>query len=143
MTDVLSRPQRPQPVVDELTAPYWAAAVQGRLVIRRCSDCGRFRNPPSPICPDCHSESATWTEVSGRGTVYQYTVLRQPRVGGFESVIPYACIVVELDEQPGLLFVANLVDADVDVARVGLRVQVQFEPLEDGLKLPQFAPMPT
>jgi uncharacterized protein len=51
---------------------------------------------------------------------------------------PYAVIVVELDEQPGLRFVSRLVDADVAEVRVGLRVRVVFEPLGEGLFAPLF-----
>src|SRR5579884_2361456 len=106
VTEVLSGARRPLPVIDETTAPYWEAARQGMLVILRCSRCRRWRNPPSPVCPDCFSEAADWEQVSGLGTVSHFTVLRQPRVGGFEDAVPYAVIVVELDEQPGLLFVS-------------------------------------
>jgi uncharacterized OB-fold protein len=144
MTDVLGRPaaaQRPVPVVDESTAPYWEAARREILAILRCSDCGRRRNPPSPVCPGCFSEAAEWQPVSGRGTVHQFTILRQPRVRGFEGAVPYAVVVVELDEQPMLLFVANLVGVDAGAARIGMRVQVTFEHHDDFV-LPQFTPLP-
>ncbi|HZS15506.1 MAG TPA: OB-fold domain-containing protein [Candidatus Dormibacteraeota bacterium] len=141
VTEVLSRPQRPLPVIDEATAPFWAAARQGMLAILRCERCRRWRNPPSPVCPDCWSEEAEWEPVSGLGTVSHFTVLRQPRVRGFEAAVPYAVVVVELDEQAGLLFVSNLVEADPDTVRIGMRVQLRFEPLEGGLRLPQFAPV--
>ena len=68
--------------------------------------------------------------------------MRQARVIGFEDMIPYACMAVEIDEQPGLLVVGNLVEADPESVRVGMRVEVRFEPIgEDGMMLPQFALM--
>ena len=135
------RPRRPLPVPTALTEPFWDAARQGRLALQCCTNCDRFRHPPVPLCPYCHSSAFEYREVSGAGTVYEYSVMRQPRVAGLEVLVPFACLVVEIDEQPGLLVVGNLVDAPADQARVGMRVQVRFEDIgEDGLRLPQFAP---
>ncbi|HXA28416.1 MAG TPA: OB-fold domain-containing protein [Candidatus Angelobacter sp.] len=135
------RVQRPEPQVTPLTAPFWEATRAGLLALQRCTACGRFHHPPVPLCPECHSSSFEATPVSGRGTVYEYTVMRQARVMGFEDLVPYACLVVEIDEQPGVFVVGNLVDAPAADARVGMRVAVRFEPYGDeGLQLPQFAP---
>jgi uncharacterized protein len=136
------RVQRPEPQVTPLTAPFWEATRQGLLSLQRCTACARFHHPPVPLCPECHSSRFEYRPVSGRGTVYQYTVMRQARVIGFEDLVPYACVVVEIDEQPGVLLMGNLVDADPFDAHVGMRVAVQFEPYGDGgLQLPQFAPL--
>jgi len=142
MTDV-AKPQsvqRPQPLPNDLTSPFWDAARDGVLALQRCSGCARFHHPPLAYCPECHSNSFAFTPVSGRGTVYTYTIMRQARVVGFEDMVPYACLAVEIDEQPGVLVVGNLVEADPESARVGMRVEVRFEPLGEGMQLPQFAP---
>jgi len=135
------RVQRPEPLVTPLTAPFWEATRRGLLSLQRCTTCARFHHPPVPLCPECHSSSFEYRPVSGRGTVYQFTVMRQARVIGFEDLVPYACVVVEIDEQPGVLLMGNLVDADPFDACVGMRVAVQFEPYGGGLQLPQFAPL--
>ncbi|HZS13265.1 MAG TPA: OB-fold domain-containing protein [Candidatus Dormibacteraeota bacterium] len=140
----LRRPQqvhRPQPVPNEMTAPFWDAARQGVLALQRCTGCSRFHHPPLPYCPECHANSFEYAPVSGRGTVWSYTIMRQARVVGFEDMIPYAAMAVEIDEQPGLLVVGNLVEADPESVHVGMRVEVRFEPIGDeGMMLPQFAP---
>jgi uncharacterized OB-fold protein len=134
--------QRPQPELTPLTAPFWEATRMDRLALQRCTGCGRFHHPPLPLCPECHSSSFEYRPVSGRGTVYEYTVMRQARVVGFEDLVPYACLVVEIDEQPGVFVIGNLVGAPADSARVGMRVEVRFEPYgADGTQLPQFAPL--
>lgn len=136
------RVQRPEPQVTPLTAPFWEATRHGLLSLQCCTGCGRFHHPPVPLCPECHSSGFEQRPVSGRGTVYQYTVMRQARVLGFEDLVPYACLVVEIDEQPGVFVIGNLVEADAGDARVGMRVEVRFEPYtDDGLQLPQFAPV--
>jgi hypothetical protein len=62
----------------------------------------------------------------------------EPRVVGFEKWVPFTCVAVELEEQDGLLVLANLLDAepgdDVD------EVEVVFESIGDGVVLPQFRP---
>jgi uncharacterized OB-fold protein len=61
-------------------------------------------------------------------------------VAGFIGEPPYAVIAVELDEQPGLLVISNLIDADTTQAVVGTRVALTFETRADGTQLPQFRP---
>ncbi|HEV7679155.1 MAG TPA: OB-fold domain-containing protein [Candidatus Dormibacteraeota bacterium] len=135
------RVQRPLPQVTALTAPFWEATREGVLALQRCTACARFHHPPVPLCPECHASGFEYAPVSGRGTVYQYTVMRQARVIGFEDLVPYTCLVVEIAEQPGVFVVGNLVDAGGARARVGMEVELRFEPYgEDGLQLPQFAP---
>jgi uncharacterized OB-fold protein len=91
------------------------------------------------VCPDCRSTSFEFRAVSGRGTVSAFSVLREPRVAGMESLVPYAVLAVELVEQPGLIVMGNLLGAPADAARVGLEVRVRFEPLgQEDLVLPQF-----
>ena len=60
---------------DPSTEPYWQAARERRLVAPRCADCGTFRLPPTPFCWRCQSAAVDWTELSGRATVYTFTVV--------------------------------------------------------------------
>jgi uncharacterized OB-fold protein len=130
---------RPIPEPMSLTAPFWEAARRDHLEIQRCRDCGHYNHPPIPQCPQCGSRNLGWEQMSGRGTIYGYTLMHQPLVGGFEDAVPYNCIAVELDEQPNLLVVGNLLGTS-ERPRVGQRVSVEFEPLGGEYKLPQFHP---
>ena len=134
--------RRPVPEPSELTLPFWEAARRGELALQCCTGCNRFHHPPVVLCPDCHSTTFTYRAVSGAGTVNGYSILRQPRVAGLESLVPYACLAVEIDEQAGVIVMGNLLGVPADSAGVGMRVQVCFEPLgEDDLVLPQFRPL--
>ena len=115
------------PGMTELTAPYWEAAREGRLVVQECRSCGRLSHPPLPACPRCHGRDLGWRAVSGTGTVYTYTVVRHPTHFAFAAQIPYAIAVVELAEGPRLL--TNLVDVepDPDALPLDLPVEVRFE----------------
>lgn len=135
------RSEKPVPVVDELSEPFWEGAKQHRLVVQRCAECGYYNHPPRPACDNCSSQRLEFVPVSGRGTIYTYTVMHQKNVAGFEDEIPYINIVVELDEQPALLMVSNLPHADLDRVRIGGRAEVWFEERGPELVVPQFKPV--
>jgi uncharacterized protein len=106
-------------------------------VIQRCQACGFYLHPPGVVCPRCLSESLVPTEVSGRGQVYAFTVARQAFDATFASSVPYLIALVELDEQPGLRMITNLVGATADAVTSSARVEVTFEP-RGAWNLPQF-----
>lgn len=138
------------PATDLEIRPMFAAAAQGRLVLRRCTDCGHLRYPPGGGCPWCSSLAGEWAEVSGNGFIYSYEIVCQAIQPGFAEWTPYAVVLVELDEQrgvpepdTGLRMIANLVTPDFrpepqENVGIGKRVRVIFQPLDDGVALPQF-----
>lgn len=130
--------QKPVPIADELTRPFWEAAREGRLMVQRCGACGYYNHPPRTFCDACLSRQLAYTPVSGRGTVYSFTVMHQRDVAGFEEDAPFINIVVELEEQPRLLMVANLPGGEREKVRVGAPVEVYFENRGDGVVIPQF-----
>jgi uncharacterized OB-fold protein len=107
-------------------------------VIQRCRDCGFYVHPPYPECTSCRSESLGFEAVSGRGEIYERAIVESPVVVGFEDDVPYACLLVELEEQPGLLIAGNLADAPPSDALIGRRVEVVFREDPDGFTLPMF-----
>ena len=131
---------RPPPVVTELTAPFWRGGAAGELRIQRCDHCGFWLHPPQPMCPRCHSGDVQAHPVSGRGTIWSYTVNRYRWAPGIEP--PYVLAEVELDEQPGLRLLTAIVDVDADAepaeVTIGMPVEVRFEPSGDAW-VPLFA----
>ena len=130
-------PTKPVPLPDELTLPFWEAARQHRLKIQRCRQCGYYNHPPKPLCDGCGSEELGFEAVSGKGAIYSYTVMRQRNVKGFEAEVPYLNVIVELDEQPMLFMITNLLGAGLEDAKIGQRVEVTYEE-RDEVTLPQF-----
>ncbi|MGH3556150.1 MAG: Zn-ribbon domain-containing OB-fold protein [Mycobacterium sp.] len=126
---------RPAPTPDE--EEFWRSGADGRLRIQRCASCRRWQHPPNPVCFHCLCRDVAFEPASGDGTVYSFTINHQSWLPHLRD--PYAVIVVELDEQPGLRFVSRLVNTDMADVRVGLRVRVIFEPLGEGLFVPLFA----
>jgi len=129
---------RPRPILDAVNAAYWEAAREHRFVLIRCDACGKYVHPPRPACPRCQSESLVPTEVSGNGTVYSFGVMHRGGNPGFDEKVPFAVVVVELDEEERLLTVGNMPDCPVDDIEIGMRVTVTFEDLDDEITLPQW-----
>ena len=138
MTSPASRSLPPLPAIDEVSAPFWEAAREQRLMIQRCKATRRYYHPPLRVCTCCGASDLEFEEVSGRGTIYSFVVMRDQRVQGFEDRVPYVNLWVELDEQPQLVLVSNLVDAGLEDIAIGKPVEVTFEKVSDEITLPQF-----
>src|SRR6266446_4474930 len=97
---------KPLPRITPDNRPFWDATRRHQLALQRCADCTRFRYPPAPVCPECLSDRAEWTAVSGRGVVSTFVVFHQRYFTSFAPDIPYNVVQVQLDEGPRLM--ANL-----------------------------------
>ena len=133
-----SKVTRPIPVPNEWTKPFWDSAKQGVLKLQRCQACRRFQHPPYPTCVNCMAIDLAFEPVSGKGAIYTYTIMYHVGDKRFADAVPYASIIVELDDAPGALMAGNLLDAEYTEAKVGRRVEVVFRPLNDDITLPQF-----
>jgi uncharacterized OB-fold protein len=135
----MDRFKRPAPVADPESEAYWAGARRHELTILRCQGCRFYVHYPRERCPECLSTDLAPERVSGRGTVYSYTLVHRPLTPGFEGPLPYALVLVELEEQRGLRILSNLVDCPIERVRIGLPVTVVFEDFETH-SLPLFRP---
>ena len=130
--------ERPVPVPDAATAPYWAAANEGRLVMPRCMHCGRWHFYPRALCPHCSSQKLEWTACSGRGTVYSYTVVHRAPSPVFAAEVPYVVGIIEVEEGPHLM--SSIVNCAPEAVSIGMKVRAGFRRIADDLQLPVFEP---
>ena len=120
----------PEPNVE--TQPFWDAAAEGKLLIKRCAPCGKPHYYPRALCPHCLSADTRWEEAAGTGTIYSLSTMRRGKDA------PYTLAYVTLDEGPAML--TNL-DGDPAVLAIGQRVRVKFAPTAEGAPpVPMFAP---
>jgi uncharacterized protein len=124
------------PAVTEETAAFWEAARQGRLVVERCADCGTDAFPPRGMCRRCRGRVMDPVEVVGPGVVYSYTVNHQRWLPDLE--VPYALVLVEFADHPGVRVMGRLRGCPPDEATVGMEVAVGFEPGPGGFAIPSF-----
>ena len=128
----------PIPVAAEASAPFYAGAKEGRLMLVRCSQCGRHRLPGRERCADCWSTDSEWAQASGRGTLYSFGIMHQQYDPAFADVIPYNYATVELEEGPRL--VTNIVDCPNDELRVDMPLEAVFDAVSDETTLIRFRP---
>jgi uncharacterized OB-fold protein len=128
------------PVPDDRSRPYWDAAAEHVLAVARCSVCHAYSIPPDVVCQHCHSTEPdfTYVPVGGRGVVRSWTVMHQSFLPGFDDLIPFVLVDVELDEQPDLRTIGRLLDGPDAPLSIGTRVRVAFEDLAPGISVPAF-----
>lgn len=130
---------------DELTQPFWAGCAQGELRMQRFTASGRYCWPPRPMDPASRTLEYEWVPVSGNGTVWSVTIPHPPLLPAYSEVAPYNVVLVQLDEDPDLRMVGNVVESadaplnsiDPHSVEIGERVRVVFAPVGD-MHLPRW-----
>lgn len=128
-----------QLATDVWTEPFWNAAREHRLVAPRCGGCGSFRMPPTPFCPQCRSQAIDWTPLSGRGTLFSYSIVAYPIIPAMEGHLPYVTAIVELPDAGGVRLVTNVVDSMLEDLEVGAALSIRWHDRPDGVSVPRFA----
>jgi hypothetical protein len=117
---------------------FWERCAKHELSFQRCTECGTFRNPPSPICYRCRSMSYEYTPVAGRGTVYSFTVVTHALHPMLAPYVPYNVALIEFDDAPGVRLISNVTDAAPEELSVGMPVELHWEETGAGATLPRF-----
>jgi len=118
------------PAMNPGDEPYFQAAAEGKLLLKKCDECGEVHHYPRALCPFCFSDKTEWKEAKGEGLVYTYSVLRRG------VPVPYCIAYVRLEE--GITMLTNLVDCDFDQLKIGMKVKAVFKETESGTKVPMF-----
>lgn len=129
-------PTLPLPVANADSLPYWNAAREKRLLIRKCNACGQLHFMPRYLCPTCWSDQLEWVQAKGTGSIHSFTVIRRAPLNCFASRVPYVVALIDLDEGPRM--VANVQGDDALSVQIGDRVEVIFEDRGEGAMVPQF-----
>jgi uncharacterized OB-fold protein len=134
-------PARMLPTLNEHNRAFWTGGADGRLMIGWCARCELWVQPPAADCPECEGGLVP-RAVSGRGSVFTYTVNHQPYMPAVP--VPYVIAIVQLAEQDDLRIATNIVDCEPESVHIGLPVEVRFERQDSGgerVFVPVFAPV--
>lgn len=129
-------------------APFWEGCANGQLLVQACASCGRRRMPPRPMCPWCNSFDETWDAMSGRARVWSVVIPHPPLLPAYSGEAPYNVVVVELDDDPSIRFVGNVVagagaalnSVEPHSIEIGDPLEVVFTQAADDVWLPQWVP---
>ncbi|WP_406401477.1 Zn-ribbon domain-containing OB-fold protein [Streptomyces sp. NBC_00879] len=135
------------PEADDFTRPFWDAATEGLLLIRRCRACAKAHHYPREFCPYCWSEDVDWERASGRATLYTWSVVHRNDLPPFGGRVPYTAAVVDLAEGPRMM--TEIVGCPEAELLIGMELEVTFrtDATEataategDGVAVPVFRP---
>ena len=127
--------QKPQPIIDPGSAPYWEALKAGRLMLPWCCDCAKPHFYPRELCPHCHSDRMEWKEASGDGKIYTFTLVHRSAGPAFADEVPYAVALINLVEGPRMM---TRILGDARAVAIGQRVRLKLQAETDGATLPYF-----
>lgn len=125
---------KPMPVMTEISAPFWNGLKEGRIQLQQCNACQAWNFYPRRHCAHCLAHDLSWKEVSGRGTLYTYTVARIPTLPEFAGPDAQILAVVELEQ--GVRVNTTLVGLAPEAIKIGMPVKpVRAQVKEDGTVL--------
>ena len=125
---------------DARDTPFFAAAADGVLMIKRCAGCDAWLAPTAGGCPRCGEDTElAWAPVSGRGTLVSWSVVH-PRQDGPVAVPA----LVELAEGPWLATGLRLAaPGELTSLHAGQPVVAEFVRPAEGAAYPVFRPVIT
>ncbi len=96
----------------------------GSLLGLRCRDCGIYIFGAALFCQGCSSDNLESVELSRRGVLYSYTIVRAPPAG-WPGPVPYVLGEVELPEGPHVL--AEVIGSPESYLKIGLAVELSLQ----------------
>ena len=131
--------QKPVPIPDEASQPFYDGAREHRLMIQRCATCGVVMWPAKSRCDNCMQPTVNWVQASGKAALYSFALMHQVYHPGFASEVPY--IIAQVDLEEGLRILTNLVGCSSSDLQIGMPLEVTFEAITDEVTLPKFRPV--
>ena len=128
--------EKPLPLLLGLTGEFYEWCRRGELRFQRCTECGTWRHVPREMCAACGSLASEWQRSSGRGTIFTWTVAVRAMHPAFTGDVPYAPVVVEMEE--GVRLLSQVVDCPPDALAIGMPVEVTFDQVSPQVTLPKF-----
>ena len=119
-------PQRFVPSPDGRNRDFYQHLATGRLHLQQCAGCARVLHPPRYSGPGCGSDDLAFVASAGRGRLFSWTVTHRPVDPGWAARVPYATVVVAMDE--GVRLVGGWRGANEALA-LDLPVTVEVEPV--------------
>ena len=129
---------KPLPFADAETKPYWDWAKRHELRMQRCADCGAIRLPARPDVPGVQLDARRVGEDARHRHDLQLDVVHPPVLPAFAADAPYAVVLVQLDDDPPLRLVGQVIDIPNDELAAGIPVEVVFDDVTAEVTLPKW-----
>ena len=103
------------------TARFLRGMAERRILGQRCPECRKVYVPPRGACPKCGVPTEDEVEVSGKGTVTTFCIVRIPSEN-LSVPPPFTCAHILL-EGADIPFFALIQECPFDQVRMGMRVE--------------------
>jgi len=128
--------RKPLPAPDADTAAFWRGLRDGKLLLQHCADCGHVQYYQQATCRACGREDLEHRAASGRGKVYSFSVVQRAPGPAFKADVPYAVLLVELEEGPRMI--STYTGGSPDEVSFDMNVVLTLEKVNEDITLPRF-----
>ncbi|BBO81170.1 transcriptional regulator [Desulfosarcina ovata subsp. sediminis] len=135
----MSEYKKPLPEVQPWSEDFWKATKQHKLLIQECNECKTKIFYPRKFCPECWSSDLSWSEASGKGKIFTFSVTLAGVEKKFADDIPYVLALVDLEE--GIRMMTNIVECKPEDVKIGMDVEVVFDDINQDFALPKWRPV--
>ena len=111
------------------TSRFLRGIGQGKILGQRCPSCRKVYVPPRGSCPRCAVPTVEEVELSDKGTITTYAVVRVPSEN-IDVPLPFASVHVLLDGADLPMF-SVVQECPLEQIRIGMRVQAVWVPKEE------------
>lgn len=128
------------PLLDDRNRAFFTS---GEIALQVCEACGTWQHPPEDVCHACQGTRLVTRASRGEGRVESVVVVHHPVHPQLEAAVPYAVVLVSLDDAPGVNVVGNVLNRAPGEIAIGQRVRATFEEARDPqsqerLRIPQW-----
>ena len=123
--------------IDKDSRVFWESAKKNKLMLKKSKKSGLYYLYSLGHSGITADEDYEWTESSGKGIIYSYTVSHIP--GGSKYYLdktPYIIGSILLEENVRIM--SNILTKDICEVKVGKKVKVEFKKLDDEIVFPCF-----
>lgn len=113
----------------EATSRFLRGIGQGKILGQRCPSCRKVYVPPRGSCPRCAVPTTDEVELSDKGTITTFAIVRVPSEN-IDLPLPFASVHVLLDGSD-IPFFSVVQECPVDEIRIGMRVEAVWVPKEE------------
>ncbi|MEW4982551.1 MAG: Zn-ribbon domain-containing OB-fold protein [Cycloclasticus sp.] len=128
--------EKPLPIADGDSEAFWEGLKTGKLLLQHCCECDHVQYYQQRICRQCQSENLQHRAASGRGTIHSYSVVHRAPGPAFKLDVPYAVLLIDLEEGPRMI--SSLVGKDFDALNFDIPVKLKTVQIADDSYLPCF-----
>ena len=126
-------PNRDWPLLE----PFWESCKAEKIAFPKCKNCGHWQWYPLYTCPECEGE-LEWTPVEGTGSLFSWSLVHKAFFPEFGDKVPLIVAVADVDGAPGVRLIGNIIDADVKDLKLGMKLDIVYEKVNDETTMPRF-----